>query len=124
KGINFWRNLWQQFGTRLQFSSSYHPKTYGQTKRANQTIEQLIRATCDDPTTWEQQLPLIEFAYINSPSAMTQQSQFYLNYRQDPIVPMTPNPDNPRPRAQQFAEILQAARTRATDAKKIIQYHC
>ncbi|CAI7855968.1 unnamed protein product [Closterium sp. NIES-53] len=24
---NFWRNLWQQFGTRLQFSSSYHPET-------------------------------------------------------------------------------------------------
>ncbi|CAI7753422.1 unnamed protein product [Closterium sp. NIES-53] len=31
---------------------------------------------------------------------------------------MTPNPDNPVPRAQQFAEILQEARTRAADAIK------
>ncbi|CAI7846868.1 unnamed protein product [Closterium sp. NIES-53] len=73
---NFWRNLWQQFGTRLQFSSSYHPETNGQTERTNQTMEQLIRATCDDPTTWEQKLPLIEFAYNNSPFATTQQSPF------------------------------------------------
>ncbi|CAI7854456.1 unnamed protein product [Closterium sp. NIES-53] len=115
---NSWRNMWQQFGTRLQFSSSYHPETDGQTERTNQTMEQLIRATCDDPTTWEQQLPLIEFAYNNSPSAMTQQSPFYLNYGQDPTVPMTPNPDNPVPRAQQFAEILQEARTRAADEIK------
>ncbi|CAI7884424.1 unnamed protein product [Closterium sp. NIES-54] len=53
---NFWKNLWEQFGTRLQFRSSYHPKTDGQTERTNQTMEQLICATCDDPTTWEQQL--------------------------------------------------------------------
>ncbi|CAI7801004.1 unnamed protein product [Closterium sp. NIES-53] len=67
----------------------------------------------------EQQLPLIEFAYNNSPSATTQQSPFYLNYGQDPTVPMTLNPDNPVPRAQQFVEILQAARTRAAEAIKI-----
>ncbi|GJP41072.1 hypothetical protein CLOM_g710 [Closterium sp. NIES-68] len=36
---NFWRNLWNQFGTRLQFSSTYHPETDGQTERANQTME-------------------------------------------------------------------------------------
>ncbi|CAI7844972.1 unnamed protein product [Closterium sp. NIES-53] len=33
-------------------------------------------------------------------------------------VPMTPNPDNHVPRAQEFTEILQAARIRATDAIK------
>ncbi|CAI7734640.1 unnamed protein product [Closterium sp. NIES-53] len=57
---NFWKNLWEQFGTRLQFRSSYHPETGGQTQRTNQTMEQLISATCDDPTLWEQQLSLIE----------------------------------------------------------------
>ncbi|CAI7780249.1 unnamed protein product [Closterium sp. NIES-53] len=39
---NFWRNLWQQFGKRLQFSSSYHLETDGQAERTNQTMEQLI----------------------------------------------------------------------------------
>ncbi|GJP47860.1 hypothetical protein CLOM_g7038 [Closterium sp. NIES-68] len=66
---NFCHNLWEQFGTRLQFSSAYHPETDGQTERANKMIEQLIRDTCDDVADWEQQLPVIEFAYNNAPSS-------------------------------------------------------
>ncbi|GJP61792.1 hypothetical protein CLOP_g18920 [Closterium sp. NIES-67] len=81
---NFWRQLWDQFGTKLQFSSAYHPQTDGQTERVNQTMEQLIRTTCTDPSTWEQSLPLLEFAYNNATSATTNQSPFFLNYRQDP----------------------------------------
>ncbi|GJP34137.1 hypothetical protein CLOM_g18596 [Closterium sp. NIES-68] len=68
---NFWRNLWKRFGTRLQFSSVYHPETDGQIERTNETMERLIRATCDDVADWEEQLPQIEFAYNNAPSATT-----------------------------------------------------
>ncbi|CAI7881793.1 unnamed protein product [Closterium sp. NIES-54] len=102
----------------LNFSSSYHPDTDGQTERTNQTMEQFIHATCDDPTTLEEQLPLIESSYNNATSATAQQSPFYLNHGQNPTVPMTPSPDNPTPRAQQIAEILQGARTRAAKANK------
>ncbi|CAI7731047.1 unnamed protein product [Closterium sp. NIES-53] len=77
--------VWDQ----VQFSSSYHPETDGQTERTNQTMEQLIRATCNDPATWEQLLPLIDFAYNNATSAMTQHSPFYLNYGQNRTVPIT-----------------------------------
>ncbi|GJP49945.1 hypothetical protein CLOM_g9103 [Closterium sp. NIES-68] len=88
---NFWRHLWDQFGTKLQFSSAYHPQTDEQTERVNQTMEQLIRTTCTDPSTWEKSLPLLEFAYNNATSATTNQSPFFLNYGQDPVVPSTPN---------------------------------
>ncbi|GJP61941.1 hypothetical protein CLOP_g19060, partial [Closterium sp. NIES-67] len=81
---NFCRNLWEQFGTRLQFSSAYHLETGGQTERANHTMEQPIRVTCDDVADWEQQVPLIEFVYNNAPSATIRQSPFYLNYGQNP----------------------------------------
>ncbi|GJP52126.1 hypothetical protein CLOM_g11223 [Closterium sp. NIES-68] len=81
---NFWRHLWDQFGTKLQFSSAYHPQTDGQTKRVNQTMEQLIRTTCTDPSTWEKSLPLLEFAYNNATSATTNHSPFFLNYGQGP----------------------------------------
>ncbi|GJP66083.1 hypothetical protein CLOP_g22983 [Closterium sp. NIES-67] len=90
---NFWRHLWDQFGTKLQFSSAYHPQTDGQTERVNQTMEQLIRTTCTDPSTWEKSLPLLEFAYNNATLATTNQSPFFLNYGQDPVVPSTPNID-------------------------------
>ncbi|GJP73154.1 hypothetical protein CLOP_g3892 [Closterium sp. NIES-67] len=82
---NFWRHLWDQFGTKMQFSSAYHLQTDGQTEQVNQTIEQLIRTTCTDPQTWEKSLPLLEFAYNNAPSPTTHQSPFFLNYRQDPV---------------------------------------
>ncbi|GJP82904.1 hypothetical protein CLOP_g13127 [Closterium sp. NIES-67] len=81
----FWRHQWDQFGTKLQFSSAYHPQTDGQTERVNQTMEQLIRTTCTDPSTWEQSLPLLEFAYNNVTSATTNQSPFFLNYGHDPF---------------------------------------
>ncbi|GJP30143.1 hypothetical protein CLOM_g22614 [Closterium sp. NIES-68] len=77
---NFWRHLWDQFGTKLQLSSAYHPQIDGQTERVNQTMEQLIRTTCTDPQTWEKSLPLLEFAYYNAPSATTHQSPSFVNY--------------------------------------------
>ncbi|GJP58450.1 hypothetical protein CLOP_g25093 [Closterium sp. NIES-67] len=46
---NFWRHLWDQFGTKLQFSSAYHLQTDRQTERVNQTMEQLIQTTYTDP---------------------------------------------------------------------------
>ncbi|GJP49684.1 hypothetical protein CLOM_g8866 [Closterium sp. NIES-68] len=52
------------------------PETDGQTERANHTMEQLICATCDDVADWEQQLPLIEFAYNNALSPLPHSHRF------------------------------------------------
>ncbi|GJP62198.1 hypothetical protein CLOP_g19285 [Closterium sp. NIES-67] len=68
---------------RLQFSSAYHPQTDGQTKRTNQTMEQLIRTNCPDRNKLEDTLPMLEFSYNNVPSATTNHSPFYLNYGMD-----------------------------------------
>ncbi|GJP32787.1 hypothetical protein CLOM_g17383, partial [Closterium sp. NIES-68] len=87
----FWQDTWARYGTRLQFSSAYHPQTDGQTERTNQTMEQLIRTNCPDRKKWEDVLPMLEFSYNNAPSSTTNHSPFYLNYEMDPTVPVSTN---------------------------------
>ena len=53
--------------TRLDVSTAYHPQTDGQSERAIQTIEDMLRAcVIDFGKSWDTQLPLVEFSYINS----------------------------------------------------------
>jgi transposase InsO family protein len=40
----FWEWLHEALDTQLHFSSAYHPQTYGQTKRVNQIMEDMLRA--------------------------------------------------------------------------------
>ena len=40
----FWMAMFQFVGTRLNLSSTYHPKKDGQTKRVNQVIEDMLRS--------------------------------------------------------------------------------
>ena len=39
----FWTSFEEALGTQLNFSTAYHPKTNGQTKRMNQTLEDMLR---------------------------------------------------------------------------------
>ena len=64
---NFWRSLQEALGTRLSFSTAYHPQTDGQTERVNQILEDMLRACILElKGNWDQYLPLAEFAYNNS----------------------------------------------------------
>ena len=54
-------------GSKLQFNTSFHPQTDGQSERTIQTLEDMLRAcTLDFKGAWDDHLPLIEFAYNNS----------------------------------------------------------
>ncbi|CAI7808241.1 unnamed protein product [Closterium sp. NIES-54] len=112
----FWKEMWAQYGTKLQFSSAYHPQTDGQTEQTNQTMEQLIRTNCPDPARWEDSLAMLEFAFNNAPSSTTNYSPFFLNYGMDPMVPTTTTLDNPVPWSQTFVTELQEVREKAANA--------
>lgn len=63
----FWTILNAALGTKLNFSSTYHPQTDGQTERVNQVVEYVLQMYCmDQQYKWEEYLPLVEFAYNNS----------------------------------------------------------
>ena len=63
----FWQSLQMALGTELNLSTAYHPQTDGQTERVNRVLEDLLRACIIDfGGSWEDHLPLVEFAYNNS----------------------------------------------------------
>ena len=62
----FWGSLQNALGTKLQFSTAFHPQTDGQSERTIQTLEDILR-TCalQFQGNWDVHLPLMEFAYNN-----------------------------------------------------------
>ncbi|GKA33875.1 putative reverse transcriptase domain-containing protein [Tanacetum coccineum] len=57
----FWQSLQKALGTQLDMSTTYHPKTDGQSERTIQTLEDMLRASVIDfGKGWEKHLPLLE----------------------------------------------------------------
>ncbi|KAL4021022.1 hypothetical protein IC575_019811 [Cucumis melo] len=54
-------------GTRLDFRTTFHPQTDGQTEHLNQVLEDMLRACAlEFPGSWGSHLHLMEFSYNNS----------------------------------------------------------
>nr|GEU65951.1 putative reverse transcriptase domain-containing protein [Tanacetum cinerariifolium] len=67
----------------LDMSTSYHPKTDGQSERTIQTLEDMLRACAIDfGKGWEKHLPLVEFSYNNSYHANIKAAPFEAPYGQ------------------------------------------
>jgi hypothetical protein len=63
---NFLKRLFNGFGTNLNFSTTYYPKSYGQIERVNQVIADMLKMyVMDKPSKWEDYLHLVEFVYNN-----------------------------------------------------------
>jgi hypothetical protein len=117
---NFWRTLFRLLGSQLSFSTAFHPETDGQTERANQVIEEMLRHYVSARhTDWDLYLALVEFAYNNSMQASTGRSPFYLNSGQHPLTPGSPlkPPSSDLPVADNF---LQNIATALSDAKTLL----
>jgi hypothetical protein len=68
-------------GTKLDFSTAYHPQTDGQTERVNKVLEDLLRAcVLAFDRSWESSLPYAEFSYNNSYQANIKMSSFEALY--------------------------------------------
>ena len=68
-------------GTKLNFSSTYHPRADGQTERTNQILEDMLRAyALQYGTSWDKSLPYAKFSYNNSYQKSLKMSPFEALY--------------------------------------------
>ena len=73
----FWRAFCTLLGTQVSLSSGFHPQSNGQTERANQSLETVLRCLCaQNPASWSAQLPWAEYAINSQMSAATKLTPF------------------------------------------------
>ena len=61
---HFWKSFQRAKETRLVMSTTFHPQTNGQSERTIQMLEDMLQAcVLDLKGSWEEQLPLMKFAY-------------------------------------------------------------
>ncbi|KAG8485640.1 hypothetical protein CXB51_018871 [Gossypium anomalum] len=62
-----WKKLQEALGTKLSFSTAFHPQKDGQSERMIQILEDMLRCcVLEFQGSWEKYLPLVEFSYNNS----------------------------------------------------------
>ena len=78
---HFRKSFQKAMGTRLTMSTTFHPQTDGQSERTIQVLEGMLRAcVLDHKGSWEEHLPLVEFAYKNSYQACIQMTPYETLY--------------------------------------------
>ncbi|MBW0568689.1 hypothetical protein O181_108404 [Austropuccinia psidii MF-1] len=92
-----WTNIHQIFGTKLSFSTAYHPQTYGLAERMIQTLEDMVRrlcvyglesGDCDGFTHyWCTLLTAQELAYKKSINSSTNKTPAILEKEWNPKLP-------------------------------------
>jgi hypothetical protein len=86
----FWKELFVGLNTNLNFSTSYHPKMDGQTKRTNQIIEDMLRMYVRTKANkWEDYLHLVEFAYNNGYGTLAKLNPFKILYDRNCTTPIS-----------------------------------
>ena len=77
--------MWKKSGTRLNFSSSYHPQSDGQTEVVNRSLGNILRSLIgESPKQWDKVLAQAEFAYNDSPNRSIGVSPFQILYGMHP----------------------------------------
>ncbi|MBW0549060.1 hypothetical protein O181_088775 [Austropuccinia psidii MF-1] len=94
----FWTNLYDMLGTRLAFSTAYHPQTDGLAERIIQTMEEILRRFCayameykdNEVYThyWVTLLPAVQFAYNTSQNCATGKTPALVEKGWNPVLPV------------------------------------
>ena len=82
--------LFKLMGSKLHFSTSFHPQTDGQTKTVNALLELYLRYFMSaNQKDWAKLLDIAQFSYNLQRSEATNKSTFKLATGQQPLTPHT-----------------------------------
>ena len=82
------KTLWGKLGTKLLFSTTFHPQTNGKTKVMNRTLLQLLRCFIKgNLKTWEEWLSYVKFSYNRVTNTTTYFYPFEVVYGFNPLSP-------------------------------------
>jgi transposase InsO family protein len=80
----FWKRTFELLGTKLKYSTAYHPQTDGQTERTNRTLEEMLRCYIDKQhDNWDELLLQAEIAYNSVKHSSTQYTPYSLVYGEE-----------------------------------------
>ena len=127
----FWQQLWKRCGTRLAMSTPYHPQSNAPNERSHKVIEELLRSLVQyPPLDWQEQLPIVEFAYNNAIHGEMGYSPMELNTGEAPLDPATllfpvsggsnVNHKSVHELLKRQTEILKRARTQLIAARELV----
>ena len=115
----YWTTLITAMGTKRKLSTAFHPQTDGQTERANQTLEQYLRAYVNQrQNNWVSLLPLAQIAYNNQVSDTTKRTPFFANHGRHPNLFCEPRDG---PRAEHALRAAQGMKDLHDDLRTAIQ---
>ena len=84
----FWRHFFRKVGTKLTFSTAFHPQTDGQTEQVNGVLNQYLRNFVSaNQRHWADYVGLAEFSYNAATHSATKQSPFMVAYGVEPLQP-------------------------------------
>ena len=93
----FWQEIHKLQGTKLNFTSAYHPESDGQTEVVNKRLgNYLMCFSSTKPASWHSWLPWAEFCYNTSYHVSTRTTPFHIVYGRDlPALCRYGNPKSP-----------------------------
>ncbi len=113
----FWKEFCRLLGATVSLSSGYHPQSNGQTERANQDLERVMRClVSQNPSSWSQQLSWVEYAHNSLPVSSTGLSPFECSLGYQPPIFQSMESEVAVPSAHAFVQRCRRTWRRARES--------